>query len=475
MLLFSTLVLATSWSTVFGAEELEDNSKNRRALIRDARIPRGIVYASDGRTVLARNRRRGRGNNRYFSRTYPTGGLFSHAVGYSFIQNGRRSLEQSRNDALAGEEDEFESLLTQVESREREGFDVVTTLDARAQRAALQALGGRKGGVVAIEPRTGKVRAMVSVPQYDANAIPDRFAQLNRDRNKPMLNRTTQELYPPGSTFKVVTAAAALDSGKFTPQSAVNGSSPKTVSGTPLANAGGQSFGTIPLTDALTKSVNTVWAQVGLSIGRGTLLEYMERFGFNADPKLDYPDGQMAPSGIYDGKGRLVDAATGFDIGRVAIGQGGQEGQIRTTPLQMAQVAATVGNGGKLMRPRLTDRILRKDGRIKERIEPDLQHRVMSGKAAGQLGAMMARVVEEGTGTAAALGGIKVAGKTGTAEIGAAAEFTQPWFIGFAPVDDPQMAVAVTVERQPSGSTGGETAGPIAKAVLESLLGSGAG
>ena len=473
VVLFTTLVIATSWSTVFGADDLEDNSKNRRELIRDARVPRGLIYASDGRTVLARNRRRGTRDNRWYSRIYPTGPLFSHAVGYSYIQNGRRSLEQSRNDDLAGVEDEFESVLTQLESRDREGFDVVTTLDARAQRAALQALGGRKGGVVAIEPATGKVRAMVSVPQYNANAIPERFRQINGDPDKPLLNRTTQELYPPGSTFKVVTAAAALDSGKITPQSVLDGSSPKTISGTPLANAGGQSFGAISITDALTQSVNTVWAQVGVRIGRGTLIDYMERFGFNADPKLDYPDGQMAPSGIYDGKGRLVDAATQFDVGRVAIGQGGLEGAIVASPLQMAQVAGTVGNGGKLMRPRLTDRVVRKDGRIKERIEPDLQAQVMKKKTADELTAMMARVVEEGTGTAAALSGIELAGKTGTAEVGANAELTQPWFIGFAPVDDPEVAVAATVERQPSGSSGGQTAGPIAKAVLEALLGEG--
>jgi peptidoglycan glycosyltransferase len=378
-------------------------------------------------------------------------------------------LERSRNDALAGEEDEFESIFTGLEGREREGLDVVTNLSVAGTQAAQAALGGRKGAVVAIEPQTGKVRVMVSVPEYDANLVPTEFGRLNRDPNKPLLNRTTQELYPPGSTFKVVTATAALDSGKVTPESIIDGSSPKEISGVPLANAGGTSFGPISFTDALTNSVNTVFAQVGEQIGRRTLVEYMKRYGFYADPRLDYPDEQMIPSGIINGDGDYVE--DGFDVGRVAIGQGGLEGEVRAAPVQMAQVAAAVANGGRLMRPQLTDRIVRKDGRVAERIEPDLQSTVMKPETAEQLTAMMSRVVEEGTGTAAALAGITVAGKTGTAEVGANREFTQPWFIAFAPVEDPQMAIAVTLER--TTGQGGTVAAPIAKTVLEALLGGG--
>ena len=172
VLLFLLLVGATTWSTVFGAEGLEENPKNRRELIRDARIPRGLIYARDARTVLAQNVPRGRRDTRFFTRTYPTGPLFSHAVGYSFIQNGRRGLELSRNDDLSGKEDEFASILSELENQTREGFDVVTNLDPAGQRAAIESLGGRKGGVVAIEPQTGKVRVMASVPSYDANRIP---------------------------------------------------------------------------------------------------------------------------------------------------------------------------------------------------------------------------------------------------------------------------------------------------------------
>ena len=471
VLLFAVLVAFTSYWSVLDAEGLEDNPSNRRALIREQKIPRGLILAADGNTVLARSIPRGRGEDRIFTRIYPTRGLFSHPVGYSFIRNGRISLEQSRNDALAGEEDEFESIFTGLEGKEREGLDVVTNLSVAGTEAAVAGLAGRKGAVVAIEPQTGKVRVMVSIHEYDANLIPTEFGRLNRDPNKPTLNRTTQELYPPGSTFKVVTATAALDSGKITPESIIDGSSPREVSGVPLANAGGVSFGPISFTDALTNSVNTVFAQVGETVGRATLVEYMKRYGFYEDPPLDYPDTQMVPSGIINGDGEYVE--DGFDVGRVAIGQGGLEGEIRSAPLQMAQVAAAVAGDGRLMKPQLTDRVVRKDGRVAERIEPDLQSRVMKPETAEQLTVMMSRVVEEGTGTAAALAGIRVAGKTGTAEVGANREFTQPWFIAFAPVDNPRMAIAVTVER--TTGQGGTVAAPIARQVLEALLGEGGG
>jgi peptidoglycan glycosyltransferase len=470
-LLFAVLLLFTSRWTVFEASSLEDNPDNRRPLIEEQKIPRGLILASDG-TVLARSRGEGRGENRTYTRTYPTRGLFAHPVGFSYLKNGRRGLELSRNDDLVGEEDEFESILAGLESRDQEGNDVVTNLDVRGTQAAVAGLAGRKGAVVAIEPQTGKVRVMVSIPEYDSNLIPSQIGQLNRDReNQPLLNRTTQELYPPGSTFKVVTATAALDTGAVKPETVIDGSSPKEISGVPLENAGGESFGPISITDALTNSVNTVWAQVGERIGRGPLVEYMKRFGFYEDPQLDYPGTQMIASGIINGDGDYVDG--GFDAGRVAIGQGGLEGEIRAGPLQMAEVAATVANDGRLMKPRLTDRIVRKDGRVKERIEPDLQAVVMKPETAEQLTAMMSRVVEEGTGTAGALAGIRVAGKTGTAEVGANREFTQPWFIAFAPVEDPRMAIAVTVER--TSGQGGTVAAPIAKSVLEALLGGGAG
>jgi peptidoglycan glycosyltransferase len=466
--LFALLIGFTSYWSVLDAKGLEDNPNNRRALIREQTIPRGLIFARDGKTRIAVNHSERRGDARVFIRDYPAGGLFAHPIGYSFIQNGRRGLEQSRNDELAGKRNEFESIFAGLEGRDQEGEDVVTNLDVGATQAAVAGLAGRKGAVVAIEPQTGKVRVMVSLPEYDPNRVPQDFQALNADQNNPLLNRSTQELYPPGSTFKVVTATAALDTGAVTPDTIIDGNSPKEISGTPLANDGGQSFGPISMTTALTNSVNTVFAQVGEKIGRATLVEYMKRYGFFSDPELDYPSDQMVPSGIRrNGREYVTD---GFDVGRVAIGQGGLEGAIEASPFQMAEVAAAIANKGRLMKPRLTDRVIDKDGRVTKRIEPDLQSEVMKPETAADLTQMMSRVVEEGTGQAVRLPGIEVAGKTGTAEIGANREFTQPWFICFAPIDNPRIAVAVTVERQPPGSFGGTVAAPIAKSVLEALL-----
>ena len=462
-ILFGVLVFATSWWTVIGAEGLEDNSANRRPLLEQLRIPRGDILARDG-TVLARSEESGSGANKIYTRTYPEGGLFGHAVGYSYIDRGQAGIEQYRNDELTGEKNEFVSLFDEILSRSREGEDVHTTLDPQAQQVAIDALGGQAGSVVAIEPSTGRVRVMVSVPGYDSNDVEDNFSELNSAEGSPILNRATQGRYPPGSTMKVVTAAAALDSGEYEPDSIVDGSSPKTISGAPLANSGGADFGPIPLTTALTNSVNTVWAEVGEEIGSDTMYEYMERFGFNTEPDLDYPRNQMTPSGVFGEDGELLDRNDPVDIGRVAIGQE----RLQVTPLQMAMVAAAVGNGGVLMKPRFTDRVVDKDGRVTERIEPEEEERVIEEETATQLADMMADVVNEGTGTAAALSGIQVAGKTGTAEVDAGTT-NQAWFIAFAPVDDPQMAIAVTVER--TSGQGGTVAAPIAKSVLEVLVG----
>jgi peptidoglycan glycosyltransferase len=468
LLLFATLVVFTSRWTVLESDDVRAKKLGqRRALIEEQQTPRGLIKAADG-TVLARSDPRGRGQRRTFVRSYPQGGLFSNVLGYSFIERGRAGLELSRNDDLAGVEDEFGTIFSQLQSEEREGSDLTTTLDPGAQQAAIDALGGQTGSVVAIEPQTGRVRVMASLPGYDPNQIPDDFSALSTDEARPLFNRATQTSYPPGSTFKVVTAAAALDSGKFEPESVLDGSSPRSISGVPLANSGGASFGAISLTDALTNSVNTVWAQVGEQIGPETLLDTMQKFGFGQDPPLDYPGDQMLASGIRNSSGDLVDADSGFDIGRVAIGQGGEEGQTLVSPLQMAMVVAAVGNDGVLMRPRLTEQVVAKDGRVEDRIQPERIGRVISKQSADQLGVMMSNVVEEGTGTAAALSGIDVAGKTGTAEVDNATS-NQAWFIAFAPVDDPQVAIAVTIER--TQGQGGTEAAPIAKTVLEELLG----
>jgi len=467
VVLFGLLVAFTSRWTVFEADSLRDNSANRRPLLEEQRIPRGRILASDGRTVLAESFATGSGSRRVFTRRYPEGTVFSHPIGYSFIDRGRAGLERSRNDALTGESSEFATILDEITSAGREGDEVRTTLDPGGTRAAIQALGGRKGAVVALEPDTGRVRVMVSLPQFDPNQVPEGFARLVRDSDAPLLNRATQSTYPPGSTMKVVTAVAAIDSGRYTPDSVVSGKSPKDISGVPLSNCCGEgtgNFGPLTLTQALTNSVNTVWAEVAEKLGRDTMVRYMKRFGFYEDPPLDYPDAQLAPSGVFNREGDLVD--DGFDVGRVAIGQGGAEGQMRATPLQMAMVAGAVANRGKLMKPRLTERIVRQDGRIRERVEPEEASEVMKAETADRIKAMMAGVVSQGTATAAQLPG-GVAGKTGTAEV-EAGENNQVWFIALAPLERPRYAIAVTVER--SQGQGGSVAAPIAKQVLQSLL-----
>jgi peptidoglycan glycosyltransferase len=462
--LFAALVAFTSRWSVFEAEALRDNSKNRRALIEELQVKRGTIRAADG-TLLARSEPAGSGTYR---RVYIDAARdLAHVIGFSDIDLGRAGVERSRNDELSGDAGQLDDLVDQFRGGVERGDDVRLSIDLGAQRAALAGLNGRKGSVVAIEPATGRVRAMVSVPGYDPQALlrRDTRAPLDKDPDAPLLNRATQAGYPPGSTFKVVTATAALDSGRFQPSSVVNGDSPKEISGVPLANSGGRSFGDIDLTTALTFSVNTVWAQVAEQLGKGAMADYMRRFGFNSDPPLDYPRDQIFPSGEYR-EGALLPPTSRFvDVGRMGIGQD----KLRVTPLQMAMVAAAVANGGELMRPTLTQSVVDPDGRVADRVEPERERRVMSEASARELRRMMENVVREGTGTAAALQGIDVAGKTGTAEIVADQDVNQPWFIGFGPSSSPRIAVAVTIERS-QGGQGGTEAAPIAKQVMEALL-----
>jgi len=464
VVLFGVLVYFTSKSTVFTADALRDNSRNARAVLAQQKVHRGSILAADGST-LARSVPASGGR---WTRRYPTD-VFSQTVGYSYITAGRAGLEREYNDPLSGQHGEFKSILDQISGSKPEGDDLATHLDPEAQQVALDGLAGRPGAVVALDPRTGAVKAMASTPGFDQNRMgtEEGLAELNTAPGSPTLNRTTMGLYPPGSTFKVVTAIAAMDSGKYTPASTFDGKSPIEVSGTPLANDSNEQFGDIDLTTALTHSVNTVWAQVALKLGSGTMAKYMDRLGFGRRPPLDYPGDQMRPSGLYVDKGRKRVSPTDdrIDLGRMAIGQD----KLLVTPMQMAMVASSVANGGVLMKPRLGDKVVDPDGRVRDTVDPEEESRVMSAKSAREVTQMMARVVDEGTGTAAALDGIQVAGKTGTAQIDIENGTTQPWFIAFAPVNDPKVAIAVTVERS-DGGDGGTVAAPIAKDVMETLL-----
>jgi peptidoglycan glycosyltransferase len=461
VLLFALLVVFTSRWTVFQASSLNNNPLNVRTLLDELQIKRGRILAADGKTVLAQSEP---APQHTWTRFYPTRQLFSQPVGYSIAAQGRAAgLEQSRGPELRGVQTGLTSIFGQLNPRPV-GDDVYTTLDAKAQRLAVQGLAGRVGSVVALDPRTGAVLTMYANPTFDNNHA----AKLRPGESE--FNNSTQAAWPPGSTFKVVTAAAAIDSGMYTPNSVINGKSPRTVSGVPLQNDNNQSFGDISLTEALTFSVNTVFAQVAEHVGRKTMTEYMKRFGFYSRPPLDYPAGQIRASVPINFHGKpFPPASPDEDIGRIGIGQGG----LLVTPLQMAMVAAAVANGGTLMKPHLTDKVVDQDGRTVKTVDPSVYQQVMKPSTAQALSQMMRRVVEEGTGQPAQLGGISVAGKTGTASIGATGSgLTEPWFIGFAPANNPKVAVAVTVART-QGGFGATVAAPIAKEIIQTLLAEG--
>jgi peptidoglycan glycosyltransferase len=445
IVLFAVLVGFTSRWAVFEAEALRDNPNNRRLLFEEQRIKRGIIRAADG-SVLAANRKLSQ--DRY-ERRYPTGELFAQPVGFTSLDRGRIGLEDYYNDPLTGRRNDAIGALERLLGPQDVGDDLRTTLDPRAQEIAFQQLGDRNGAVVALDVKTGAVRVLAATPSYDPND----------PANAQTFNRATQGRFPPGSTMKVVTATAALDSGQFTPDSRVSGENGKVISGTPLDNFGGEDFGEITLTEALTNSVNTVWASVAEKLGKETMAEYMKRYGFFEDPPMDYPDEQMVPSGEVGRRNRLLSPTSGqIDVGRMAIGQD----KLLVTPLQMATVAQTVANGGLRMEPRLVQKIVDPDGRTIDEPLPEEAERVMSEENANALAGMMQDVVEQGTGTAAQLEGVDVSGKTGTAEVGDGTD--DLWFIGFTG----EVAVVAMLERQ-TGGTGGETAAPIAAEVLKAL------
>jgi peptidoglycan glycosyltransferase len=462
VVMFALLVVFTTRWTVVDKTKLDNNSLNKLTVIQDLKIKRGRILADDG-SVLAQSVPAGGGT---WKRAYPTGPLFAQAVGYSDISAGSAAgLELSDGTYTRGLQTGLNSIFGQLTPR-RVGDDVDTTLDPKAQQVAVQGLAGQVGSVVALNPQTGAVKVMYSNPSYNNNSPPSACAPPSCS----LVNRATDSNYPPGSTFKVVSAAAAIDSGQYTSSSTVNGNSPVTISGVPLSNDNNQSWGPVDLTTALTYSINTVWAQVAEHLGRGTMTDYMKRFGFYSKPPLDYPPGEISVSEPFSPTGHpYPPGSPNEDIGRIGIGEGG----LQVTPMQMAMVAAAVANGGKLMVPHMTARVVDSTGVTVKTISPSVYNQVMKPSTAAALAQMMKKVVDEGTGTAAQLGNISVAGKTGTAQVGVQGSgLTQPWFIGFAPIDNPKVAVAVTVERS-QGGFGGAVAAPIARQVIQTLLAEG--
>jgi peptidoglycan glycosyltransferase len=463
VLLFALLVAFTSRWTIFEASSLRDNRLNNRRLLESLRVDRGRILAADG-TVLARSVRTPEAT---YERRYPTREEFAHAIGYSYVDLGRTGLERYRNAPLQGEASSgLQSILDQLQGRSNRGDEVVTTLVPRAQRAALGALGAHTGAVVALDPRTGAVRVMASSPSYDPEAArsPASFKKLEHASEAPLINRATQFGYPPGSTFKIVTATAAIDSGEFTPSSTLSGRNGIIVSGVALNNDENENLGPLTLTQALAKSVNTVWAQVAERVGKATLARYMRRFGFDTEPQLDYPAREMTPSGEYEHGRVIAPTSANVDVGRLGIGQD----KLQVTALQMAEVAAAVANRGRLMAPHLTNKIVDPEGQTVQRIDPRVQAIVMKPSTAASITSMMEAVVNEGTGVPAQIPGIQVAGKTGTAETQIGTAINNVWFIAFAPASRPTIAIAVTLKGVPG--QGASFAAPVARTVMEALL-----
>jgi peptidoglycan glycosyltransferase len=463
VVLFALLVAFTSRWTVFEAASLRSNPENVRAELAEERIPRGEILAANGETIA----KSVLGKAGAYERRYPLGSLFTTPVGFSFVRYGSTGLEKYRGADLSGRAATgIQRLLNQLEGTSEVGDSVETTLRPAIQRAAVAALGGREGAVVAIAPKTGEVEAMASSPSFSPRevTIPKDVEKLNHETGGPFFNRATEGAYAPGSTFKLVTLTAALSSGAFTPESRVSGKDGILVSGVPLHNDDDEEYGEITLTEALAQSVNTVYAQVAEQVGRKTLTQYMDRFGFNKDPQLEYPADEMKPSGVY-AHGKLTPPTSSeVDVGRAGIGQG----EMEASPLQMAEVAATIANGGKLMRPHLTRRVIDAEGNTVETIAPKVQSDVMSSSTAAQITAMMEAVVNEGTGTNAAIPGVRVAGKTGTAETEQPGVPNDAWFVAFAPANEPKIAVAATIANVEG--YGATYALPVAKQVIEAVL-----
>ena len=377
-----------------------------------------------------------------------------------------------RNSSLTGQSaTKLQSILDQLQGKRPRGDKVITTLDPRAQRVANAALAGHEGAVVALDPRTGAVTVMASSPSYDPNALRSSAASATLAREteakpprKSLLNRATQFGYAPGSTFKVLTATAAIDSGVYTRESTVSGRNDIPISGVRLQNDENETFGQITLTQALARSVNTVWAQVAERLGKRTLARYMERFGFDRKPELDYPADEMSASGEYLGTRVLSPTSSRVDVGRMGIGQD----KLEVTPLQMAEVASAVADRGTLMVPHMTRRIVDSEGRTVQTVSPRVQSVVMKPSTATAVTAMMEAVVNEGTGTTAQIAGVQVAGKTGTAQTQIGNEINDVWFIAFAPAANPRIAIAVTLKGVPG--QGATFAAPVAKEVMERLL-----
>jgi peptidoglycan glycosyltransferase len=469
LVMFLALMVSSSWIQFVQAGDLNADNRNVRTLYREFGAFRGPFVVS-GESVVYSVPVDSPFN---YQRTYANGPLYSHAIGYFSIGPGRSGLEDTENTLLNGSADSlfWTRLGDLFAGKEQQGASMELTLDATLQQVAHDALGDQRGAVVALDPRTGAILAMVSHPTYDPAALAvHSSADANRsyqallaDEGDPLINRAIGgDTYAPGSTFKLIIAAAALDAG-IAPDTLIYAPQELPLPGTSIGigNFGGatcSSTDQMTLADALRVSCNTAFADLGMDLGWGVVQRTADAFGW--EESIEVP--------MYVTASRLP---TDPDDAQVAMSSIGQF-DVRTTPLQMAMVAAAIGNDGVLMKPYLVQAARAPDLSVIESASPEVHKTPLSPQTAQLLQQMMVGVVDNGTGTAARIPGVSVAGKTGTAETGFD---TAPhtWFVAFAPADDPVIAIAVIVENGGSlggDGTGGAVAAPIARAVMLARL-----
>jgi len=485
LVLLAVLIGATTYWQTWAQAGLADRKDNSVSLINRLTVDRGKILASDG-TVLANNRRHRKKGLTTFTRHYPQNELAPQVIGYSTSGGNTTGLEATLDDYLTGANTNLSNALQQeldkLGGRTVRGNDVILTLRPAVQRLALDQLAGRCGAVVALDAKTGAVYAMASSPTYNANLIEQRkgYKKILKIRGacgdaSALQNNATQGRYTPGSTFKLVTASAALDTGKFTPSSPFNDPGYCIEYGNKVFNSSApdspsshETFGNVTLSEGLEHSINSVFCNVGKAIGARTILEYAKRYGFYSQPPIDLPPDTINPSGLYNnGKLWFPKDFNKVDPGRLAFGQE----RMLATPLQMALVAATIANGGVQPKPYLVQKIVAPDGSTVVKTTPQTLGRVIKPQTAAELNQMMQLVVQGGT--AASVGfppSLQVAGKTGTAEVGSS-NYYNAWFVCFAPATHPRYVVAVVVAKQLNGF-GGSISAPIAKAILEKLFAS---
>ena len=465
--LFVLLFTSTTYFQVVAQGRLNAHGQNDRTLYNEYGRHRGPIVV-DGHAIASSQES---GDTYGYLRTYDPGAMYAPVTGYYSVVYGFTGIERTLNDTLSGEADAlfYHRISDILSGRQGRGATVELTLDSAAQEAAWKALEGRRGAAVALDPETGAVLAMVSAPSFDPNrlashdgpAVAESWTALNDDPDRPLTNRAIGgDLYPPGSAFKLVVASAALESGQYTADSEIPGPGTWQLPNSSAVMNNHASGGTEPcgpddtstLADALRQSCNTSFAQLGVDLGEEQLRETAEGFGFGE--RLEVPL-SVTPSTI----GEDLDDA---QLATTSIGQY----ETRVTPLQMAMVAGTFANDGVTMEPQLVQAVRTNDLSTVAELTPKELGQPLSAANAAQMRQMMVGVVEDGTGSAAAIDGVEVGGKTGTAEWG---EDRSPhsWYVGYGQTDEQKIAVAVVVEE---GGYGSRTAAPIARDVMEAVI-----